>query len=346
MALEIRPTTFEDLPALGRFLARGFGLPEGVEALAADVLAWKYLESPPWGLGCGSLVAVDEAGELVGHLGFTRTAWRQAGSPETVSTLHMLDWLASPHHKGVGARLMRRANAEVSTQYGLGGSTAARTVANRAGYRVREPVPVFRRVLRSTWRLRESGDRLWRRTLPAARDAIRAGLDRDLQTNPSLSVFRVEGFGAEVEDLVGRVEPPLMFSDRGSARLNAVLSYPRGGPIGHRVNWEGEMAGFAVTNVVASGRVKIGKVVELFLENREVSVWASAFAALARDLKRRGADVAIACGGTAWEAEALRRAGFRRAYDLEFVIRDREGLLPGSIPTHVTYLEADYATLA
>ncbi|HEU5118139.1 MAG TPA: acetyltransferase, partial [Isosphaeraceae bacterium] len=67
---------------------------------------------------------------------------------------------------------------------------------------------------------------------------------------------------------------------------------------------------------------------------------------LMADLKRRGADVAVATGSTPWEARALEQAGFRRVYDLDFMVRDREGLLPESIPEHVTFLEADYATLA
>ncbi len=346
MSLEIHPTTPDDLPALSRFLAGGFGLPADSEAVAADVLRWKYLEVPPRGLGCASWVAIDRAGVVAGHLGYTRTTWRQAGSVEEISTLHMLDWLASPAHKGVGALLMRRANAEVPTQYGLGGSLAARTVANRTGYRAREPVPVFRRVLRPTWRLRESGDRGWRRSLLAARDALWLGLDRPSGGDPAVSVHPVETFGVEVDGLSNRVEPPLLFTDRGSDRLNAVLNYPRGGPVGHRVERGGETIGFAVTNVIAKDRVKIGKVVELFLVDREMGGWVSACAALARDLGRRGADVAVACGGTSWEAEALNRAGFRRAYDLEFVIRDRKGLLPASIPAHLSFLEADYATLA
>ncbi len=346
MPLEIRPTTAEDLPALGLFLSRGFGLPEDAEAVAPDVLAWKYLEPLPRGLGCGSVVALDESGGLAGHLGFTRTFWRQAGCADRVSTLHMMDWLGSPEHKGAGALLMRRANSEVSTQYGLGGSLAARTVADRTGYRARPPVPVFRRVLRPTWRLRESVPGPALRGVLAARDAIGLAVGRASKGDPAVSVQKVEVFGPEVDDLLDRVEPPLLFSDRGSERLNGVLNYPRGGPEGHRIERAGRVVGFSVTNVIARGRVKVGKLAEVFLVNRDVESWVAAYSELTLDLKRRGADVAVATGSTPWEAEALVRAGFRRVYDLDFVIRDRKGVVPESIPAHVTFLEADYATLA
>ncbi|HEU5118245.1 MAG TPA: acetyltransferase, partial [Isosphaeraceae bacterium] len=235
MPLEIRPTTLEDLPALSRFLSRGFGLPEDAEAVAPDVLAWKYLEPLPRGLGCSSLVALDAAGAPAGHLAFTRTFWRQAGCDQRVSTLHMIDWLAGPDHRGVGSQLMRRAHACAQTQYGLGGSEVGRSVIFRAGYRPRTPVPVFRRILRPSWRLRDSDPNRARRFLRVGREALRVLVDRPSKGNPAVSLHQVERFGPETDRLVDRVEPPLLFSDRSADRLNGLLSYPRGGPVGHRV---------------------------------------------------------------------------------------------------------------
>jgi hypothetical protein len=346
MPLEIRPTRRDDLPALSRFLAWGFHLDPDAEPVALDVLAWKYLEPPPKGLGCGSLLALDEHGDLAGHLGFTRTCWLQAGCAEKVSTLHMLDWLAGPGHKGVGSRLMRRASAEARSQYGLGGSRMARALGPGLSYLLRDPVPVFLRILRPSWRLRESGRGLGSRLTLTVRDALRMAKTRPSKPSPAVSIRPVERFGPEIETLIDRTEPPLMFSDRGFERLNGVLNYPRGGPQGLWIERDGSLEGFAITNVVPKDRVKIGKIVEIFLSSRDEDAWSSALAHLTNDLKGRGADVAVAVGNTDWEARALERSGFRRAYDLDFQIRDRDGLLPESVPTHLSFLEADYATLA
>jgi hypothetical protein len=261
--------------------------------------------------------------------------------------MHMLDWLAAPGHKGVGASLMRRANALSATQYGLGGSPSARKVGVRAGYGPGEPLPVFGRVLRPAHRLREGGP--WpARLARALRDAARLGRDRPGRApGPAATLRAVERFGPEVEAVLARAEAPLLFTDRGPEVLNALLAYPRGGPRGYLVERAGRVEGFAVLNVLGQGqgRVRVGKLVDLFLPGRDVSDWLAADLALAAELARLGADRVLACGSTPWEAQALRGAGFRHAYDLGFHIRDRAGLLPAGAPRHVSFLEADYATL-
>jgi hypothetical protein len=339
----ILPLAPDDLPALGRFLARGFGLPDDAEAVAPDVLRWKYLEPRPGVEGPRSLVAREAGGRIVGHLGLARTCWRLAGSDRRVSALHMLDWLADPGHKGIGARLMRRANTLAETQYGLGGTVIARKVAARAGYVPGEPVPVFRRAIRPSHRLRESGP--WPgRLARAARDGVRRWLDRPERAAPA-TLRAVDRFGPEVEAALGRADGPLLFTDRAPEVLNAVLAYPRGGPRGYVVEISGREEGFAVLAVLGRGRVRVGKVVEAFLPGRDASAWLAADLALAAELARLGADVAIAFGPNPWEAEGLRRAGFRHAFDLDFHLRDRSGLLPAGVPRHLSFLEADYATI-
>src|SRR5262249_3714244 len=128
LAYEIRPTTPNDLPELGRFLAEGFHAPAGAAFADPGVLRWKYFD--PRGGDAGeaprSYVACDPAsGALVGHLGVCPGRFRGPGLPEEgVSTLHMIDWLTSAAGTGAGAALMRRAHQGFDTQYGLGGSVA------------------------------------------------------------------------------------------------------------------------------------------------------------------------------------------------------------------------------
>lgn len=346
MPARIEPLQAEDLPALGRFLAEGFGGPADAEFVSEDVLRWKYLEPRPGRDGePRSLVAWDDRGRIVGHVGFNLTTWRRAGSDREVSTLHLLDWLADPSHRGVGASLMRRAHARAETQYVLGGSGDARRVIARAGYERLEPVPVFRRVLRPGYRLREGGP-LGGRLLRSARDAARLATDRPRSAGRASVVLRPVGaFGPEVEEVTSRCEGPLIYTGRHADDLNAALSYPRRGLEGGLVERAGGVVGFALWNVLARGRVRVGKVADLFLADRDPAGWRDAFAALAAVLRGRGADVALACGGPAWESEALREAGFRHVFDLDLRLRDRDGRLPRDVPRHLGFLEADYAYL-
>lgn len=344
MPYQIDPLKPEDLPALGHFLADGFGAPIGSEFAAADVLQWKYFDPRP-GLEDRprSFVARDEAGRIVGHVGFRHTTWRQAGSTREISTLHMLDWLGSREHRAVGVSLLRCSHRQAEIQYGLGGSGIARRVGSRAHYERLDPVPVFRRVLRPGYRLREGGPSPGRRALLAARDAARLLLDRPRRSAGSVALQPVAAFGPEVEAITARCPGPLLFTGRHADELNITLSYPRGGPTAWMVEARGEPIGFALLNIVPQGRLRIGKVVDLFLDTHDPGLWGAAFAALAGELKHRGADVALACGAPPWESEGLRAAGFRHAFDLDVYLRDPDRLLPRDAIRHLSFLEGDYA---
>ena len=345
MPVAIGPPTLDDIPELSRFLREGFRAPADAEFAAPDVLRWKYLDPRPGIDGPRSLVARDEDGRIVGHVGLDRTTWQSPGAPESeaVPTFHMLDWLAAPGHRGVGASLMRRANATAPTQYGFGGSEAGRKVIARAGYDPLPSVPVFRRVLRPLHRLREPGPlpgrlaRILRDLARPDRPARGLGRDRD-------NLRPVPNFAAEpaIPDLIGRCEPPLLCTDRGRGRLDALLRYPRGGPVGFVRESGGDASGFGVVNLFRAGTVRIGKIVELFLSGREPAKWAVGFVSLASELARRGADVALACGANPWEVEGLRLAGFREVYRLDLQLRDPSHLLPREADLHVTFLEVDY----
>ncbi len=167
MPYQIEPLRPEDLPALGRFLAEGFGAPEGAQFTAVDVLRWKYLDPKPrLGEEPRSFIARDDDGRIVGHVGFFPTTWRQAGAEREMTTLHMTDWLGSRSERGVGAALMDRAHARTTTQYVVGGTGYAFRGLERGGYERLGPLPIFRRVLRPGHRLREVGPSPGRRWLP------------------------------------------------------------------------------------------------------------------------------------------------------------------------------------
>jgi len=238
---------------------------------------------------------------------------------------------------------MRRAHAQAEVQYGLGGTAIARRTAGRTGYAPMPPVPVYRRVFRPRHRLRETGVPWSRRGLRAARDCLRWVRDRPRGGLRTAALRPVERFGNESAEIAAQLPGPLVLAGRRPEDLNVLLGYPRGGPSGWRVNFENGAHGTAVLNVLRANGWAAGKIADLVLDTIEPFSWAMAFKALAAELERQGADVALACGGPPWINDGLVAAGFHQAYDLEFLLRDRKRRLPDAHPYYLTFLEADYA---
>src|SRR5271165_6937033 len=144
MTRKICPLAHQDLDDLRRFLIAGFAANPDADFAATEVLSWKYLElrgeddeAPR------SYLAREEGGQVIGHVGICRTAFEGDAIPGgRIATLHMIDWLGSAEHRSVGASLMRKAHESVPTQFGLGGSEAARRVLKGRGYAARDPIRV------------------------------------------------------------------------------------------------------------------------------------------------------------------------------------------------------------
>ena len=354
MSAEIRPLQADDLEPLSQFLCAGFHAVAGSPFAAVDVLRWKYLEARPGTMAermPRSWVACDAQGAIVGHVGIWPTQLRvvRAGTLEqTVPTLHMLDWLGSAEHRGVGARLMRQVHGLVDTQYAFGGTAAGRQVVGRSGYQPMPEVPVFRRVLKPGFHLREGSvaGPLVKRAARTARDLGRRWVDRPGRPGLVVEVEPVPALGTEEDLRLTCLGMDLVFPGREAAELNALFAYPRGGITGWRV-WEaGRPVGTAVLSVQPRGVIRAGKIADLFLERADVELWHAACLALTRELVRQQADEAVVCGSTPWAAEGFRRAGFRPAFGLQFQLRDRTAVLPRDLPYHLGFVEADYATLA
>jgi hypothetical protein len=344
----IRPLTEADLKELGAFLAEGFHVPGDTPFAQPDVLRWKYLD--PCGTDAStaprSYLARDpQTGRIVGHLGLCRGRFSGIGlPPEGVSTLHMIDWLASKAGTGVGATLMHRVHQGTETQFGFGGSAAGRGVGDRGGYALLARVPVFHNVLRPLYRLRTPGQNPVQRALWAVKDTARKLVRRAHSPRVRVEWRHVEAFGQEVEPILAAYRARAIMTARDPDRLNHILHYPKGGITGWHLLFAGRVCGFAVLAIVPKpGHVRVGKVVDCVLDVDDDALWHAALMALTRELKGQGADLAIAYASTEWTARALRAAGYAPMYDLEFRLRDRAGKIPRDAPFHLTPLEADYA---
>jgi hypothetical protein len=350
MTLEIRPLRPDDLTDLSRFLAEGFGAPAGADFAAPDVLRWKYLDPIAIDVGGGggeaprSFVACEGGGRIVGHVGACPTAFEGPGlPPRGVSTLHMIDWLGSREHRSVGTALMRQAQRGAETQYVLVANERARRVTRGAGYEPVAEVPVFRKVLRAGYRWKVPGHGPAGRLLRVARDAARMATNPGRSPRVAVELRRVSGFGPEAARILDDFRTRAVLTGRCPGRLNHALLFPRPGMSGWLILAEGDPRGFALLNVAGQGPVRAGKVVECLVEGQDAGLWHAAVSALAAELARQGADLAVAFGGTPWMALALRQSGFAESHRLEFTLRDRRGLIPRGAPFHLSPFEADSA---
>ncbi len=143
-----------------------------------------------------------EGGAIIGHVGVCPSAF--VGGPEQgkgggpVATFHMVDWLGSVGHPGLGSSLMHHVHAMMPTQYILGGTASARRAFDANHYERLADVPVFRKVLRAGYRLRASNKLTARTVAAAARDALRIASRRGGPTEQPLNPRRVGEFGDEV----------------------------------------------------------------------------------------------------------------------------------------------------
>ena len=343
MCRQIKPLEPGEVAEVGAFLARGFGLPPGVESVRPEFMTWKFFDPRVESDGPRGYVS-RVAGRIVGFIGVCPSTFHVAGEPgREVSTLHLVDWLAEKGQANAGAYLFLRAHRGVDTGYAVGGTDVARRVGGGGGYEKIQDVPVFAKTLRPGHRLRDPGG--VGGVIRAVKDLAEAAHRPGISPRNPVTLRRVETFGDEVDANLDACERGIVFTRRRPDLLNHLLRCPNRAISGYWVERGGETLGFGLLSVLPNGRSRVGKVVECFLPGRDLDDWHAAFAALTGELKAKGADFAVSCGSTDWSAEALRRAGYRERYRLEFRLRDKRNRIPRDLPFHLTWIEADYSYL-
>lgn len=345
MSYDVRPLAEADLADLSRFLTAGFQAPADAYFAAVDVLRWKYLE-PGDDPRPRSYLARDSEGEVAGCVGLCRTAFEGDGLGGRVETIHIIDWLGSADHPGVGTALMRRAHQGVPTQFGLGVSPSALVVGERIGYELRSLVPVYIRVLRTDYWRRAGGMGSGARLARLARDLAWRARHPPPSASALLRLERTDSFGPEIEPAGACFKRHVILTSRTPARLSAMLRLPGRTTTGWRlIDHAGRVRGWAVANIVPtdSGRTRTGKIVDLVLDDPDEALWWTAYVMLTQALRDQGADLALAYAGAPWTVRALDQCGYVSRYGVKFHIRDRSGLIPRGIPFHMTPLEGDYA---
>ncbi len=345
MANEIVPLQPEWIPELADFLRTGFQAPAEAAFAAPEVLQWKYFDPDGSNLTTRSLVA-RENGEIIGHVGLCPTTFINNSSCLELPSLHMIDWLAPACHAPIGTMLMLQAFRQAKSQFAIGGSAEGRRVTDRVGYKTIASVATYGKTLNPNYSLRlESDSQLWKRPLRLARDYARIFTHRAGNPKLILATKRVPFFGAEIGSLVNSCKISEIYTIRTPERLNHFLRHPHQQVSGWLLTEFDKIRGFALLNVEQRGRVRCGKIVDLFLDCPDIDLWQAALCTLTSELRGQKSDFVQCYSTTSWLNQALERNGYIHQGLRDFHMRDTLQLIAADSTFYLTQLEADHGYL-
>jgi hypothetical protein len=343
--IQIAPLRRADIPELSQFLSRGFRVPATSSFFSHEVLLWKYFDgvSGPSADSTCSLVA-RSAGKIIGHIGMCPRQFVVPGDGGTsVSTMHAVDWLGSDAHPGAGALLMLRAFATSKTQYAVGASRQAESLFPRLGFEQESELASFRKVLAPTHRLRALGQDFFRNCAIGVWDIATVWRARTPPVPQTVELRSVTTFTEEIDSLLRQSPLRLVTCQRDHRLLNYMLRYPLSGFSGWTIHTSGRLIGFAVLKIAPQGRLKLGRIVDCWLDTEDPSCWQSAVASLIDRLRSLSADDIQCFATTPSLRAALCRNGFAKWRQRKTYVRDKEQTLPRNLPFGFSMLDADHA---
>jgi len=342
---KITPLRRADIPELSQFLIHGFGVPATSSNFSHEVLAWKYFDGPdgPTEDSVCSLVA-RSAGRIIGHIGICPRQFIVSGDGATpVSTMHAIDWLGSAEHSGSGAFLMLQAFATSRTQYAVGGSALAQAVFPRLGFEQKPNIAMFHKVLAPFHRLRTTDQGLFRKWAGTVKDMASVWRSRARPVRQTVELRPAPAFTEEIDCLLRQSSRRIVTSQRDHLLLNYFLRYPLSGISGWTIHKSGQLVGFAMLKIIPEGRIRLGKIVDCWLDTEEPSCWRAAVAGLIDRLRALSADSVTCYATTPSLHEALLWNGFAKAGERNVYVRDKQQSLPRDLPFGLSMLEADHA---
>ena len=345
--MQITPLRRADIPELSRFLISGFGVPATSSFFSHEVLSWKYFDGPsgPSEDSACSLIA-RSAGRIIGHIGMCpRHFIVSADGATPVSTMHAIDWLGSAAHPGSGTMLMLQALATSKTQYAVGASAQAEAILPRLGFEQKPKLTNFRKVLAPFHRLRATGQGLFRKWAGTTKDMVSVWRARTPPVPQTVELRSAPTFTEEIDCLLRRASLHIVTCQRDHLLLNYFLRFPLSGFSGWTIHTSQRMIGFAVLKITPHGRIRLGKIVDCWLESEDPSCWQSAVAALLERLRALSADD-VTCYATSPSLHAaLLWNGFAKWEERNVYVRDKEESLPQDLPFGFSMLDADGAIL-
>jgi hypothetical protein len=259
--------------------------------------------------------------------------------------MHAIDWLGSAAHPGLGAFLMLQAFASSKTQYAIDGSAQAQAAFTSLGFEQKPKLAIFHKVLAPFHRLRTAGRGLFRKLAGTAKDLASVWRARTPPVPQCAELRSVPTFTEEIDCLLRKSSLRIVTCQREHLLLNYFLRYPLAGFSGWTIHTSQRMIGFAVLKITPHGRIRLGRIVDCWLDTEEPSSWQAAVAALAERLRALSADSVTCYASTASLHAALIWNGFAKSGESNVYIRDKQQSLPRDLPFGLSMLEGDLAIL-
>jgi hypothetical protein len=324
------------IPEFKRLFCAVFGADVPPEFLKPAFLNWKFFRSRPGWEGSRSFI-VQREGSILAHACVWPTAFHTPA--KTVSSCHLLDWVASPDAPGAGITLYRELMDLSETTIVIGGSPQAQRLLPKLDFRPYGSLRYFSRVIRP---LRQFCARpkqsVRREVLRFARNTV--------WTLPSLKragtgwvAIQEARAGGWLDDLVSSCKFAAFSSGaRSSALVNYLLDCPAARGSLYAVTRKNQPCGYFLLNEV-HGQTRV---IDLFVRSTDPEAWeAASTLALGVAAGLPGTCEVVTASAMEWLDDVFRRCGMREREARPVLLYDSRGLLAGAPPLHIQMIDSD-----
>jgi hypothetical protein len=334
---EIISATDTEQTEIRAFLEAAFGNPTMPAVLtSSQLLEWKaFVPRPDW-LQPRSYT-LRQANSIAAHACVWPTGFRTPSGD--VGCSHLLDWAADPAAAGAGVTIYRHVMQLTDTVLAIGGSSQARRLLPRIGFKPYGTFEFYGRVIRPFRQYRQ-------RPRPSPlREIARLGRNFIWSLPPlgapggAWSVARMDRAAAWVDELVARYVPKTWCPGRrSSALINYLLDCPAAGCSFYSLACDGVPRGYFILNEVRGQT----RVVDMFLNSEERRCWQSACCLALRT----GASLASTCEvvvatSLPWLAAVFRSCGFRKCNERPIMLYDSRQMLTNAPPLQIQMVDSD-----
>ena len=345
MDIEIQSLPEEKMSELRDFLITGFQQPPDADFAAESVLKWKYFDPLDSAATPRAFIATVN-GRIVACVGICPTQLVMENPKQLVSAYHGIDWLATKSEVSAGLMVCQRSEEYSDIQFVIGGTPQAIAMKKKLGWKFPIQVPTFCRILRPIYRLqRPRADALWKATLKIIRDHGRRIFYFRRHPETHLELRQVNSFGDEISRITTACQMLDIHTLRTPELLNHYLRYPKKNISGWLLLENNQVRGFAMLSIVQQQSLRLGRIVDCFMDGLDSKLWHAALFALTDQLNANQADLVFCYGSTPWMAAALKNNGFYQQKLSPLSLRDPKHLIPSNASFYLTHLEADHAYL-
>jgi hypothetical protein len=335
MSLQIEQTLPAEQKALVQFLISVFDTNLDAPFLDLKLMWWKYFEHCADWNGPRSIV-LKQGEQIVAHGGIFPVTFLTGG--REVAGIHLIDWAASPSVPGAGVLLLRKVASLTDVILAVGGSTDTRQVMPKIGFKCREDLQVYARVIHPWAQFRACPSKGWKAPIRLARNVLWSWAPR-----PSIpeewSAVQIPQFDESVLPILrGRATREFTPCKRSVEMLNYMLSCPGASFSAFLLMKAKELRGYFILSWVG----RQCRVADLLVDSNAPADWRNAFAVATRIAAANLETCEIeAVSSIPLVSDAISQNGFHLRERLPIFICDPKGLLADAPPLHINLLDGE-----